>query len=76
VKRNKKQYIPRFLLHKAQDINSIDQCPEISADVEKVHPGLQQRQQMELDGLPSTVTPLPAMTLTFDLISMSHAQVT
>ena len=29
---------------------------------------------MKLDGLPSTVMPPPAMTLTFDLISMSQAQ--
>ena len=28
---------------------------------------------MELEGLPSTVMPLPAVTLTFDLISMSQA---
>ena len=30
---------------------------------------------MELDGLPSTVTTPPAVTLTFDLMNMSQAQV-
>jgi len=30
---------------------------------------------MKLDGLPSTVMSLPAVTLTFDLISVSQAQV-
>jgi len=29
---------------------------------------------MELDGLPSTVTPLPAVTLTFDLLSLKSNQ--